>query len=117
MASPRPAGYTSAMGSARLLGASSGSTGPREGAMFEIWQHRASGARYLVVVYDGAACVAAGPLPASDDPRRVLETHGNQSHNPKALVDMRRMPEAYRREYTTGLGGHAVAVPDPSPTC
>jgi hypothetical protein len=50
--------------------------------MFEIWRHRASGERFLVVVRDGRVTVAAGPLPPGDDPRRVLETHGCQAHQP-----------------------------------
>jgi hypothetical protein len=80
--------------------------------MFEIWRHRGSGERFLVVVRDGQVNVAAGPLLSDDDPRQVLETHGNQAHNPLVLLNMRRAPEAYAREYTTNRRGHAVpAVP------
>ena len=78
--------------------------------MFEIWQHTESGRRYLVITRGGMVTVAAGPLGAHDDPRRVLETHGNQNHNPQALIDIRRTPAAYRREYTTDTNGHAVEV-------
>jgi hypothetical protein len=78
--------------------------------MFEIWRHRTNGQRFLVVVRDGQVTVAAGPLPPSDDPRRVLETHGTQAHNPLALLDMRRAPRAYVREYTTDKHGRAVPV-------
>lgn len=82
--------------------------------MFEIWRHRATGERYLVVVRDGQVNVAAGPLGAHDDPRRVLATHGNQNHNPMALLDLRRSPRAYVREYTTDRAGQVVAVADPT---
>ncbi len=84
--------------------------------MFEIWRHIESGARYLVLVRDGKANVAAGPLASYDDPRLVLETHGNQHHNPHALLHLRRAPHDYEREYTTDKDGRAVipsdAVPD-----
>jgi len=79
--------------------------------MFEIWQHLASGRRYLVVVRQGYVSVAAGPLHPSDDPRRVLGTHGNQEHDPRVLLDMHHHPDAYRREYTTDPDGRAVRVP------
>ena len=79
---------------------------------FEIWRHHTSGERYLVVYRTGAVSVAAGPLAADDDPRRVLETHANQHHNPQALLDMRKTPEDYIREYTTDRQGRAVPVPD-----
>jgi len=78
--------------------------------MFEIWRHTATGQRFLVVVRNDRVMVAAGPLGVDDDPRRVLETHGNQNHNPQALLHMRREPEAYAREYTIDRSGHAVAV-------
>ena len=79
--------------------------------MFEIWQHLPSGQRYLVVVRSGHVNIAAGPLAPEDDPRRVLETHGNQAHNPGALLDIHHHPDAYRREYTTVPDGCAVRVP------
>jgi hypothetical protein len=78
--------------------------------MFEIWRHRTSGERFLVAVRDGRVNVAAGPLPPGKDPRRVLETHGCQAHNPLALLDIRRTPGAYAREYTTDRRGRAVPV-------
>jgi hypothetical protein len=78
--------------------------------VFEIWRHRGSGKRFLVVVRDGQVNVAAGPLLSDDDPREVLETHGNQAHNPRVLLSMRRAPEAYVREYTTNRRGQAVPV-------
>jgi hypothetical protein len=78
--------------------------------MFEIWRHRVSGQRFLVIVRDRAVTVAAGPLDVNDDPRRVLETHSNQNHNPAALMHIRRAPDQYLREYTTDAAGHAVAV-------
>ena len=81
---------------------------------FEIWCHIDSGERYLVVVRGGAATVAAGPLAPRDDPRRVLETHANQNHNAWALLDMRKAPQDYVREYTTGPDGRAVAAPSHS---
>src|SRR5262249_44471652 len=55
--------------------------------MFEIWRHRGSGERFLVVVRDGQVNVAAGPLLSDDEPREVLETHGNQAHNPPGAVE------------------------------
>jgi len=78
--------------------------------MFEIWRHRGSGERFLVVVRDGMVNVAAGPLAPGDDPRRVLETRGNQNHNPHALLHMRRVPGAYLREYTRNQRGQAIPV-------
>ena len=78
--------------------------------MFEIWRHRTSGERFLVLVRDGRVNVAAGPLLAGDDPRFVLETHGNQAHNPKALLNMQRVPQDYVREYTTDTRGQVVPV-------
>jgi hypothetical protein len=79
--------------------------------MFEIWRHRSTGERFLVVVREGRVNVAAGPLGADEDPRQVLETHSNQNHNPLALLDMQYTPEAYAREYTTtGPYGRAVPV-------
>jgi hypothetical protein len=78
--------------------------------MFEIWRHRASGERFLVVVRAGQVAVAAGPLPPGKDPRRVLESHGCQAHNPRALPDMRRTPGADARDYTTDKRGRAVPV-------
>jgi hypothetical protein len=78
--------------------------------MFEIWRHRGSGERFLVVVRAGRVNVAAGPLPPGEDPRRVLETHGCQAHNPPALLHMRRVPQAYARECTTDERGRAVPV-------
>jgi hypothetical protein len=80
--------------------------------VFEIWRHLATGDRYLVVVRDGMASVAAGPLLPTDDPRRVLATHGNQRHNPWALLRMRHAPQEFAREYTAGRDGRAVAVED-----
>ena len=80
--------------------------------MFEIWQHIASGARYLVVVHAGVVSVAAGPLQPWEDSRETLETHGNQHHNPWALLDMRKTPQAYRRTYTTRADGQVIAVSD-----
>ena len=78
--------------------------------MFEIWRHAVSGERFLVVVREGAATVAAGPLAAHDDARYILETHGNQNHNPWALLGMRRAPEEYIREYARDRHGHIVAL-------
>ena len=83
--------------------------------MFEIWRHIRTGERYLVVVRDGRANVAAGPLPPEDDTRVVLETRGNQNHNPRALLDMRRMLGDYAREYTTDARGSAAAIADTLP--
>src|SRR5215211_4394064 len=92
-------------------GRNRGGTARADGStMFEIWQHIESGQRYLVVVRDGLVSVAAGPLMIGDDPRLVLETHSNQNHNPRALLDIRRAPESYRREFTTGNDGHALVV-------
>ncbi len=82
--------------------------------MFEIWEHVPSRRRYLIVVRDDQVWVAAGPLDPTDDPRRVLETRGNPPPNSKALLQMHRAPEAYRREYTTGADGRAVRGPAPS---
>jgi len=82
--------------------------------MFEIWRHTDTGERYLVVVRDGVVNVAAGPLLPHEDPHRVLETRSNQHHNALALLEMRRSPWQYRREYTTDEHGRAVPVPDPS---
>ncbi len=79
--------------------------------MFEIWRHRASGERYLVLVRDGAPNVAAGPLGADEDPRTTLERHANQHHNARALLDLRRNPRAYIREYATDEEGRAVPLP------
>ena len=80
--------------------------------MFAIWRHRSSGERFLVVIGDGQVNVAAGPLLDGDDARQVLETQGNQAHNPLVLLDMRRVPQAYVREYTIDKRGQAVpAVP------
>ena len=81
--------------------------------MFEIWQHIESGQRYLVVVRDDQAWVAAGPLDPSDDPGYVLETRDNQQPNSQALLQMHRAPAGYRREYTTGVDGRAVRVSTP----
>jgi hypothetical protein len=78
--------------------------------MFEIWRHPGSGERFLVVVREGQVNVAAGPLSSDDDPREVLETHGNQAHNPRVLLNMRRAPQAYVREYTSNRRGQAVPV-------
>jgi hypothetical protein len=61
---------------------------------------------------DGMVNVAAGPLSPHEDPVQVLETHSNQNHNALALLDMRRRPAAYLREYTTGPNREAVAVTD-----
>ena len=80
--------------------------------MFEIWRHRSSGERFLVVVRDGQVNVAAGPLRADEDPREVLATHGNQDHNPLALLNMRNVPEAYVREYVAN-GPYGSVVPAP----
>jgi hypothetical protein len=80
--------------------------------MFEIWRNTESGERYLVVARDGDAFVAAGPLADHEDSRRVLERHSNQHHNTWALLDMRRRPAVYRREYTTDRRGRAVPVSD-----
>jgi hypothetical protein len=80
--------------------------------VFEIWRHIATGERYPVAVREGTANVAAGPLRAEDDPRCVLETHGNQRHNPRALMRMRHAPQEFVREYATGRDGRAIAVED-----
>jgi hypothetical protein len=56
--------------------------------------------------------VAAGPLRAGEDPRTVLERHSNQSHNPDALLYLRKAPEDYAREYTIDKQGRAVPVTD-----
>ncbi len=80
--------------------------------MFEIWRHIASGARYLVVVRGGVVNVAAGPLTPDQEPRATLERHLNQHHNPQALLDLRKYPEDYVREYTTDKQGRAVPVTD-----
>ena len=80
--------------------------------MFAIWRHRETGRRYLVVERDGIVSVAAGPLDRHDDPRRILETHGNQEHNARALLEIRRHPEQYLREYSTDRTGRAVPVAD-----
>jgi hypothetical protein len=77
--------------------------------MFEIWRHITTGQRYLVVCRENRATAAAGPLPEFQDPVRVLEQHGNQEHNPYALLDMRRSPESYVREYGLDRRGHAIA--------
>ena len=81
--------------------------------MFEIRQHIDSGQRYLVVVRDGRVSVAAGPLWPHEDAAHVLQTHGNQRHNPRALLDIRRHPAAYQREYTTDKAGRVVHVSEP----
>ena len=78
--------------------------------MFAIWGHRSSGERFLVVIGDGQVNVAAGPLLDGDDARQVLETHGNQAHNPLVLLDIRRVPKAYVREYATDKRGQALPV-------
>ena len=78
--------------------------------MFEIWRHRESGERYLVVVRDGTVNAAAGPLGDAHDPRRVLEAQANQHDNPWALLHMRHAPEDYEREYTTSWSGHAIKL-------
>ena len=83
---------------------------------FEIWQHRASGERYLVAVRNGVVNVAAGPPGHHDDPATVLETHGNQHHNALALLDMRRNPNDYRSEYMVGTDYHAVRIKDTPPS-
>jgi hypothetical protein len=80
--------------------------------VYEIWRHIQSGDRYLVVVRQGTVNVAAGPLWPTDDPKRVLEEHGNQQHNPWALLGMRRAPQEFVREYTTDRDGRAIAVAD-----
>ena len=80
--------------------------------MYEIWRHAETGKRFLVVVRDGRATVAAGPLAVWDDPRRVLETHGNQNHNPWELVKMRHAPGEYIREYTSDRPGRVVDAGD-----
>jgi hypothetical protein len=72
---------------------------------FEIWIHRKSGEKFLVVVAGGIVNVAAGPLLPGQDPVEVLETHGNQSHNPKALLDMRKRPSDYEWEYAADKYG------------
>jgi hypothetical protein len=79
---------------------------------FEIWQHRTSGERSLVVSHAGLTVVAAGPLRPNEDPAHVLGTHSNQHHNTQALLDMRRHPEAYRRQWVLDAAGHAVRLPD-----
>ena len=84
--------------------------------MFEIWRHVDSGERFLVVFRDGLVSVAAGPLSPDDDPRHILETHGNQNHNPLALVSMNRERGEYVREYVADIHGritHLGNVPAP----
>lgn len=80
--------------------------------MFEIWRNTESGERYLVIVRGGSVLVAAGPLKDHEDSRRVLENRSNQHHNTWALLDMRRRPAAYRREYTRDRRGRAIPVPE-----
>ena len=80
--------------------------------MFEIWRHRARGERYLVVVVDGRATAAAGPLASDDVPRAVLAQHANQHHNPSALLHMRKVPHEYAREYASDRPGRVVRLPD-----
>ena len=80
--------------------------------MFAIWRHSGSGDRYLVAVRDGVVNVAAGPLGADEDARVALEQRTNQHHNPRALLDLRKFPEEYVREYTTDTQGRAVPVTD-----
>lgn len=63
-----------------------------------------------MVVGSGGVTVAAGPLVADDAPRHVLEVHANPHHNPSALLDMRKAPQNYAREYTTDAQRNAVAV-------
>jgi hypothetical protein len=79
--------------------------------MFEIWQHRGTGERYLVVYREGVVSVAAGPLRPYEDPIRVLETQSNQNHNPRALLAMHQQPGAYRREYSRDHHGVVRPVP------
>ena len=83
---------------------------------FEIWQHRVSGERDLVVAHRGRAEVAAGPLYPGEDPAIVLATHGNQRHNAWVLLEMRRQPEDYRRGLVLDATGHVVRVPDTETT-
>jgi hypothetical protein len=79
---------------------------------FEIWRHRETGQRYLVVWRSGVAQVAAGPLCPHEDAAHVLETHGNQHHNAFALLDMRKHPAAYLREFVQDEDGRAVPFED-----
>jgi hypothetical protein len=44
--------------------------------------------------------------------RAILARHGNQHHNPQALMDMRRAPDHYLREYASNVPGEVVALPD-----
>ena len=80
--------------------------------MYEIWRHIVSGERYLVVVRAGVVNVAAGPLTPGQEPRTTLEQHGNQNHNPQALLHIRKFPEDYVREYTTDKEGRAIPLTD-----
>ena len=80
---------------------------------FEIWRHKDNGRRYLVVYRDGQALAAAGPIGDHEDPRQVLETHGNQRHNPGALLEMRRAPDRYVREYAADIHGRVFMLADP----
>jgi hypothetical protein len=80
--------------------------------MFEIWRHILTGRRYRVVSRNGRATAAAGPLPEFQDPAWILEQHGNQDHNPHALLDMRKSPGNYAREYYLDPRGKARPFPD-----
>ncbi len=84
--------------------------------MFEIWRHVETGARYLVVNRGGRVNVAAGPLAEHDDPRVVLQWHTNQNRNPWALLDMRRRPQDYEREYTKDKHGQVVQLSQQAPS-
>jgi hypothetical protein len=81
--------------------------------MFEIWRHIATGRRYLVVCRDGRATAAAGPLREIEDPIHILEAHGNPSRNPHALLEMRKSPQNYVREYVQDRRGDVTRYPRP----
>jgi hypothetical protein len=81
----------------------------------EIWRHCSIGEWFLVLVRDGRANVAAGPLTSADDPRRLLEARGNQAHNPSVLLNMRRVPRCRDagRPRSTTIIGFAISIRSP----
>jgi hypothetical protein len=82
----------------------------REGRMYEIWRHRATDKRYLVLIRDGAALVAMGPLLAGEDPSAALEAAAFRGYDPRALLQMRAASDSYDREYAIGGGGKAIKL-------
>jgi hypothetical protein len=70
--------------------------------LIELWRHRRTGLAYMVVVRDGVAVDAAGPLVEGE---AVMFQRGvAEGQNLQALADMQWAPQDYLRSPPIGQG-------------